>query len=347
MKTFREAVFELCNKLKGIDDFAAVRDTMTSLCFAQSNAPKAFDLKRDVAYNGVRLNAEFFGILLAFEKQLTSFEGADKSKISLSQEEYQALVFGNYCLMNFVEMCLSEISETNPIVAEPIHPYSFFLPIDLPKFSYTFDFSIFEEAVSSFKNTTVYKALTGSNVLQAFASIPADQLWQLFLLLDRDIIKSPMDKVSDDIIALKIRERSFRPNSHINLVDGFTLISFKLLALREMLSNAVRLMYNAILGVNLSVIDENNLINIEKDSSNTIYSYKTILIQGSLINPFEDIIKSIILLTIEHGNIKIHEFGSIRSATINFASTEGDTSKLSYCKIDDELNPIFGLTNTK
>ena len=130
----------------------------------------------------------------------------------------------------------------------------------------------------------------------------------------------------------------------ITTIEAFTIMSYKLIALREMLGNAIKLLYNAILGLDLIVINEDNLINIEENKSNCIYQYKTVLTQDIIFKPFCEIIKDIVLVDIDCGHSKIHEFGVVRNLTLKFGRDEGSTTKISYCAIDEELNPIYSLT---
>lgn len=60
--------------------------------------------------------------------------------------------------------------------------------------------------------------------------------------------------------------------------------------------------------------------------------------------PFNDILNIVFLLTINNGKAKIHEFGRARSSTFNFTKGNGDTTKLSFYILDEELNPISNLT---
>ena len=183
-----------------------------------------------------------------------------------------------------------------------------------------------------------------SNVLQMFASVPEQNIFTLMGTMDRDIIKIPMDNVPNEIFALKMRELESRHTHKIEKIDAISILSFKLLALREMLKNACHLLYSAILGLDLLVFDENSLINIEKNASNTIYKYKTILVQGIPISPYKEVVGDIILFTLNADRLRAHEFGFVRSITSNFSNNEGETSKISFCIVDDDLNPIFTLT---
>ena len=342
MSGFRNEVFTLCKTLQSMDHFDNLRQTMTSLRLSPAGSMIA--PKTEICANGIHLCAEFYGILLAFQYKLSSFPNTEHDKMILNNDEYNSIAYGQCYISRFIEMCLSELTSRNPIIGKMLSPYSFLKPIDeIPDFE--IDSSIFHNAVKSFQDSTVYHALTDTNVLTAFSRIPEDAIRTLFGVLYRDIIQAPMDTVSDEIFSLKAREQGFKPNQKINPVDALQLISFKLLALREMLSAAASLIYDAMLGSELVVIDENSLIDIEKNVSNVVYSFKTILVQGGIHCPFNDILNIVFLLHVDNGKAKIHDFGRAKSSTFSFANENGDTTKLSFCVLDADLNPISNLTN--
>ena len=342
MTSLRNSVFEICKKLKSSTAFDNLRKTMESLFIIRNNGngSPVFDVKRDIAYNGMRLNCEFNGILLAFERGLSV-----KEPVSLSENEYYHLCFGNYIITNFIDLCLKEINSISPTVGKVLNPYAFFMPIEDNTFSFNFDLAELNQVVDAFKASIIYRETMQSNVLQMFANVPEQNIFTLMETMDRDIIKIPMENVPDEIFALKKRELESRQTHRIEKTDVISILSFKLLALREMLKNACHLLYSAILGLDLLVFDENSLINIDKDISNTIYKYKTILVQGIPISPYKEVIGDIILFTLNTDRLKVHEFGFVRSMTLNLSNSEGQTSKISFCVIDDDLNPIFTLTH--
>lgn len=345
MTNLRNSVFEICKKFKSSTEFDNLRNTMASLFITREDEIRSpeIDAKHDIAHNGMRLNCEFNGILLAFERGLSVFEL--KGPVGLSEDEYYQLSMGNYIITNFIKRCLDEIGSINPTIGKVLNPYAFFVPIKENTFDFNYDLAVLDSVVAAFKESKIYREIMKSKVLQMFASAPEQSIFTLMGTMDRDIIKIPMENVPNEIFALKMRELESRHTHKIEKMDAISILSFKLLALREMLKNACRLLYSAILGLDLLVFDENCLIDIEKDASNTIYQHKTILIQGIPTSPYKEVVGDIILFTLNTDRLKIHEFGFVRSITINFGmEDEGQTSKVSFCVVDDDLNPIFSLT---
>lgn len=344
MTNLRNSVFEVCKKLKSSTEFDNLRSIMNSLFIMRGNEMHSpeIDAKRDIAHNGMKLNCEFNGILLAFERGLSVFEL--KGPVDLSEDEYYQLSMGNFIIINFIKRCLNEISSINPVVGKVLNPYAFFMPIKANSFDFNYDLTVLDSVVAAFKESKIYREIIESNVLQMFASISEQNIFTLMGTMESEIIKIPMENVPNEILALKLRELESRHTHKIEKLDAISIISFKLLALREMLKNACHLLYSAILGLDLLVFDESCLIDIEKNASNTIYQYKTILIQGIPTSPYKEIVGDIILFTVNADKLKIHEFGFVRSITMNFGINEGQTSKISFCVVDGDLNPIFSLT---
>lgn len=342
MKNFRTETFNLCKILSKRDDFENLRATLRNLLTKKDGEIKD-EVKMDIASNGIKLNCEFFGILLAFSKQLSAFPV--KQQNNLSGEEQKEILFGHYIISRFIMLCLSDIESKNKSVAKLLNPYTFFdFNIDFEE-EYSFDLSILNDAVYSFKHTKIYLDIIKSNILNLLNDVPQETLYNLFGIMERDIIKIPLNKVSDDVFALKMRELTSKQTKQINKIDALSIISFKLIALREMLKIACHLIYSSILNCPLNVVNDENLIKIDKDESNVIYSYKTILIQGAFLNYAKELVGDIVLLDIDLGYSKIHEFGLVRSMTFSFGNDFGETTKLSYCKLDEDLNPISNLTS--
>ena len=340
----RGSVFDLCKKLKSSNEFDQLRKTMESLFILKRSdrISPYLEKKHDIAHNGMQLNCEFNGILLAFEKGLSVFEL--KEPVNLTDEEYYQLSFGNHIITTFIDRCLKEIKSISPTVGKALNPYFSYVPIKPNDLSFNYDLKDLEPVICAFKQSNIYTEVIKANVLQVINTIPEKHFFILMDAMDRDIIKIPMDNVPSEIVSLKMRVQESKATHEIEKTDALAILSFKILALKEILKNACHLLYSAILGLDLLVFDEKCLIDIEKNASNFIYKHKTILIQGVPISPFKKVIGDIVLFTLNRDHVKVHEFGFIRSITSNFDQNDGATSKITFCVIDEDLNPIFLLT---
>lgn len=96
----------------------------------------------------------------------------------------------------------------------------------------------------------------------------------------------------------------------------------------------------------LIVLNDNNIINIENAQSNSIYEVMTVLVDGILIRWSTELPGDVVLIDCNPSdNHHIHEFGIIRSATISFNSETGQTTKLSFVTIDENMNILHNLTD--
>ena len=93
------------------------------------------------------------------------------------------------------------------------------------------------------------------------------------------------------------------------------------------------------------MIDDDKLVNIVNKSSNILYKFMDVVIDGCVISKFNNDVGQIILFNFERESIKIKEFGQVRSVSMNFSNDYGVSSEIIICIIDEELNPIFNFTD--
>lgn len=338
MSDFRTEVFGVCNCIKKDASFDELRRTIHSLVVSNNDSIK-FDNKKEIASNGIRLCCGFYGILLAFENRLTISQNAEP--IKLTEKEFYHLSFGNYVINLFVDLCLEDVTKYNKTIGKVLRPYSFYKQINNVIKEFDFDGNIFSSAVSEFKRTKIYNSIINSGVLNALSSIPEKEVFSLLQVLERDIINIPMENVPQEVFEMAMKRRLGKPDKQTEL----SFLTFKLLALREMLKNACRLLYAAILGNDLPVFDNNCLIDIKNNSHNFIYRFKTIIVQGLCFLMCDELIGNVMLFDLELDNVKEHDFGIMRSITTNFSQEEGNKTTISFCTVDKELNPIYTLTD--
>lgn len=335
---FRNAVFELCKILQR----DIIKDEISSLminlnCYKEGQAEPN---RSNYGYLGKSLRNQFHGFLFIDEKRYSIAEL--KETISLSVNEKTLLHQGHMVLTDFIDNCLEDIKKEAPHIAKVIDPYSRYIPIQKISVNSRVKTDVFEQCVSEFKNTAIYKKLIESSMWQIIKSMPEGQIERLVGVLDKEIIHTSLDNVPDEIRNFSFR----RMQSSLNTQDLLMRDACIILSLREMLANACQLLYCALVGGDLIVLDNNNLISIDNEASNAVYSYMTVLVQGIIMNMHSDLVGDILLINCEIASKhKIHEFGRIHQATISFNQDEGETTKLTFCLVDDTLNPISNLVN--
>lgn len=337
METFRKEVFKMCNSIKNLTELNPLRRIMKS--FLPSKDINTIDFKKMAFSNGIQLNMGFHGILLAFENRLI-IPSNSAAKIDLTDDEFTQLSLGNYLIESFVEMCLEDIKRINKPLAKALSPFSFYKPLVNKRNYPEFDLTLFKKAADSFKSASIYLNFLKSPLFRSLVSVKEDDATNLIYALDKRVIKISTDDIPNDIKDIVLKK-------HSGLLDdaaNYSYQSFLLIALREMLTLACRLLYSAIIGNDLIVINSDDLIDIKNNSHNVVYRTYTLLIQGAVFIPFDNTIGNVVLFDFAKKDISIHEFGTIREVTINYSQETGNTSTITFCAVDDDLNPIYTLT---
>lgn len=114
-------------------------------------------------------------------------------------------------------------------------------------------------------------------------------------------------------------------------------------AMRQALGLAVQMLYEAIIGLEMPVMNNDNIINLVKHSSDIVYEKYVILIQGGM----HDFVGSMSLLVCDpNDEHHIKEFGEIIAMTVNYNREFGSTSRVTMVTVNEELNPIHRFTDT-
>ena len=167
-----------------------------------------------------------------------------KKCVLLSEEEKLLLRQGHKVITDFIDSCLEDIMLVAPNVAKNINPYSQYKPIRQVTIDNKINKDFYKQCSSIFKNTNLYKDLLNSPMWENLKNMPKEHIEQLIGVLDRDILKSPLDIIPDDIreFSYRMKQNSSDPQN-ILMRDSCIMLS-----LREMLVNACQLMYSALVG---------------------------------------------------------------------------------------------------
>lgn len=119
-----------------------------------------------------------------------------------------------------------------------------------------------------------------------------------------------------------------------------------IITLKKSIETICQLLYEAICGADLLVLNNDNIIHIENCSSNIICKLYKVLVQGTHINRMSDGVRSVLLLDCDpaHG-IHIHEFGMITAITHSYTRDMGDTTKYTFATLNEEMIYIHNITN--
>lgn len=157
--SFRNEVFALCKKAQKNMAAKEISDTIMALKITKGNISSG-EIPRnphgDFAQLAEHSNNQFHGYLFVDDNadkiQLPAFLSIKR----LSNEERMAIEKGHKTLTRFVELCLNDMREKSPIIADAISPYFLYKSVTLNNDSISlFEDSEYDNLVKAFKSGKV------------------------------------------------------------------------------------------------------------------------------------------------------------------------------------------------
>ncbi len=344
---FRSEIFQLCKNLVDKKETEEIKNLILNLCVHRQTEDASADVyafpnKSDFGYVSKHSNNQFYGFLYTDENIETYKELFPKIK-HLEDNEKKIISRGHATLMSLVNGCLLDVKKTYPSLYNAINPYSKYKQIKALSENSFLSEDELSQAITAFKNSKLYKKIFSSQIVDMFEALPAAKMNLLLGVMERDILQAPLDVVPDDI-----RDFSMRILNKVkDIQDVLFSEAILVLAMRESLFSACQLLYIALTGEKQIVLNNDNIISIEKSQSNSLYKMMTVLVDDILIRYSTELPGEILLIDCDPAeNYHIHEFGVIRSVTISFAKETGQTTKVSFVTIDEEMNSLHMLTDT-
>lgn len=344
---FRGEVFKLCNILLNSGKAKAISSLIHDLSVSTENVHTGLtkhSLHGDFAYIAQHSNNQFQGYLFV-DDNIDIWESPMPLRVEhLSRDERILIEQGHRTLTRFIEMCLEEINKESKGVAEAVNPYFLFKNVKCnPSVSSILTDEEMSSAVKAFKEGTVYKTLIDSKFEQFFKKIDRSVLQALMGSIEKEINMSFGEEIPSDLRDFSIRFM----RSHKDITDIMLAFTILMYALKESLRIACQLLYEAICGIDLQVISNDNIINIENQTSNTFYKEYKVLIQGVFLSHTGKSVGSILLMDCDpNDKVHLHEFGMITSMTQNFTMDMGETTKYTFITVNEELINIQNITNS-
>ncbi|MBQ2643110.1 MAG: hypothetical protein IJF94_04840 [Eubacterium sp.] len=338
MSTFRSEVFDACKKLQKNEKIEKIQELLNKLNTISDNQnTKSITNKMngDFAMVARQFGSQFHGYLFVDDNVESINSQPPFAVEKLSNEDRKLFEICHGTIMAVVKKCLEEITLKSPNIGNVMNPYSLLKEVEYDTNSEMLlsDEDI-EKIATSFRGSEVYKSFYNSNILKEVEKNDVNNLRMIVGSLEKSISKDYFDPTNSNIEVLwkNISDGSIGNGGR---VFGTIIILY---ALRFSLSVACQLLYEAICGMRLIIIDNNNLINIETNQSNCIGEFYKVLVQGGFSTSASGGIGEVALLDCELSNDrKIHEFGFILQSTISFNREMGDTSKYSITVLNDEL----------
>lgn len=346
-QSFRNEIFTLCKELQKNENIKEISNTIKSLKFtkrdiATGEIPK--NLHGDFAQLADQNNSQFHGYLFVDDNADKIQKSAFISIKHLSAEERCEIEKGHKTLTRFIDLCLSDIRNKSSIIGDAISPYYLYRSVVVSDDSSSLlDDGAYDLAVNAFKNGRLYKALYSADLDNLARILNTENLQLVISEIEKEFNAAYVDEIPPNLNAFAMRLL----NKELNAPDILYAYAIVIYALKESLRMACQLLYDAICGGNLVVLNNDNLIKIENRVSSQICEHYKAFVQGIIFSIVGNLIGDILLIdcdisTDEH----IHKFGMVTSTTLQFSREFGETSKISFVVVDDEMIPIFNITNT-
>lgn len=346
MGNFRKEIFELCNKLLKEDAAQEIKQLIYKMSVSKESVDTGETEKNihgDFAQVAKHSNNEFHGYLFLDDNigliNLPNFFTVEH----LSTDERVLIEKGHKTLTRFVELCLSDISDKSSAIGEWMNPYSNYKPVNISTESHSLlSDDIFRPAVEAFKNGKIYKSLVVTDFTHLFEKIEKEQLRLLFGSVEQEISQSLGEDVAKDLKDFTLRLNSKYSNNN----EAILAIIILIVALKSSLSLACHVLYRAICGVDLFLLNNDNIISIEKNISTVLCQFYKVFSQDFMIDYSGSEIGSILLLDCDLPYDKhLHEFGMLISQTLNLGGEFGESAKYSFVTVNEEMVCIHHLTD--
>lgn len=345
---FRNEVFRLCKIIKKKEETKEIKKLIHDLSVntekdnTNSVDTEIFLNRSDFGYVSKHSSNQFYGYLYT-DEHIELYKDMFPKLEPLVETEKKIIAQGHATVMALVDGCLKDLKVNYPVLYNAINPYSQYKSIKPISEKSILHEDEVKDAISAFKDSKIYRKLFSSQIVDIFQNLPQEQMQMLLAVMDRDIIRTPSDVVPEDI-----RDFSLRLLQKVkDVTDVLMAESVLVLALREALVVACQLIFVALAGEDLIVLNNDNIIRIENNQSNLLYEVMTVLVEDIIIKYSTTLTGDILLIDCDPSdNYHIHEFGIIRSVTISFNNETGQTTKVSFVTVDEDMNFLHNLTDT-
>ena len=346
--SFRTAVFNLCKKVSTCPEALKIRDLIHNLSVVVETAeddPKV--IKRpphgDLAYIGAHQRIQFLGYLFADESVNEINKQEPFSATALDDDEREIIEKAYNTVRYFLDACMAEVKRKYPKIAILVDPYSQYRNPNLRCKARAFlTENDVAECVEAFKSGKVYKKIITNEALRFFDRVNDPIVHQLVAVQNKQFTDD-MDTVT------KETEDYFHKlytSSQIGVADVLMLYTSYCYALRRSLGLAAQMLYEAILGLDMPVMNNDNIIDLADHQNNIVYEKYVVLTQEVMLGFAGSGVGSMALLTCDPSETNhVKEFGEMIAMTVNLIGEFGSSSKVTMITVDEELNPIHRYTD--
>lgn len=346
MSSLKREVFEACKILQKNEMSRTIASLIKELTVSVENSQTGEYKKNkygDFAYIAKHGKSQFQGYLYVDENVDNINKDLHFKVEHLLSNERKLLEMGHKTIISLIEKCLDEIIQLSPMVGEILNPYIDFKKVEC---NYNGELLLKDEEIktiaNAFKNGNLYKLLIKSKFNVFFNDLKKEQLIQLMNVISNEMKKSLRADYSADIENFYLRNiGGYKIPGDI--IFSTTIILF---ALKESLKIICNLLYEAICGENLMVLNNKNIIKIDEQTYGKVFDKCKVIIQDTFFRVSGDVLGSILLIDCEMpGNNNLHEFGYITASNFSFSMEFGTTTSYTFLVINEEFVYINKITD--
>jgi hypothetical protein len=345
--SFRTAVFNLCKKCITDSHSLEIRETIQSISKSdidvEGNQQRIQEPSHgDLAYISSHKRIQFLGYLLTDESVDSINKTPPFHATHLSSNERQLIEMAHLTVSFFIDSCLEMIKQKYPKSSLLLDPYANYVkPLkktDAKSFLKKEDII---DCVKAFEASELYKMVAENDALVILEKVSEESIRKLGAVIDRQLQEGYSDPNGEMVDLLNNVSSPSISGSDILMVH--TLYCY---ALQKSLENASQMIFEAILGIRFVVLNNDNIISIDSEEHSNFYYKHTVLCQDVEWGLSGSIVGSIILFDCVFSDAThVREFGKVVSETISYSREFGESMKISFVTVDDDINPIHSLTN--
>lgn len=293
--------------------------------------------RSDIGFLARKQNAQFYGYLFIDEKRDTLIEFYKKLPV-ITPKEKDLLLKGHSILTVLNELCLKELRIKYPNLSAALNPYGNLrsaIRVQRVDVSDCIDKREYLETASAFKDTIEHSYLMSHPCSAEIRNMNESESLRVVNTINSKIADCDIHSAPTNILDFKTFVRHDSRQYHI---FKFFLTA---LALREMLANMNQVLFKAVIGEPFMVLNNQNMVNLEKYTKNVMGESFTVLFRPNDI-PY-DCMGNIVLMDCQmSGNYHLHKFCRVEGTSFSFSRTAG-TMLFKMREVNQSLNPFYNL----
>lgn len=352
MGNYRNEVFQLAKKFS--DSTFSNELVNMRKDYSESDAEitigKKVNSKRFIFSSVREHQTHFFGALLA-NSEIENGKVEDlmfKEAEPFNMFEKEIYFKGHQILVDVYNSLISKLTFLPLGFKLALQPYAGLRRID-PEYVVSvgreFDTTEYECLADSFESMSLVNDIREKFVElePKLSNIKFEDLLILLEQIKKEVYNYSFREYPDQMGSISLERLQKKFTVEENTLDFF----YSIFCLKESILITLSTLFSSLIGRDLSIINEDNIIRIVDDFSNPVKKGKVFLITSDSNNktPYIGGITLITYSKDRNSTSKIHEFGVPFS--IRYSSTEelGETIKVSILLIDECMNPFFSYIN--